>query len=126
VQVASAAPSSGGIGGFFSNLFGAKPENQSGDARGTAATASPQGKPQAASAPAKAAQTAAAGRSKPETRPADGKAAKVALAKPQPSPPRQETSEEPAAKPASTTNLLSGAAPTVPTGEFENRFGAWH
>jgi murein L,D-transpeptidase YafK len=126
VQVASAAPGSGGIGGFFSNLFGAKPENQSGDARGTAATASPQGKPQAASAPAKPAQTAAAGRSKPETHPADGKAAKVALAKPQPSPPRQETSEEPAAKPASTTNLLSGAAPTVPTGEFDNRFGAWH
>jgi hypothetical protein len=124
VQVASAAPGSGGIGGFFSNLFGAKPENQSGDARGTAAT--PQGKPQAASAPAKPAQTAAAGRSKPETHPADGKAAKVALAKPQPSPPRQETSEEPAANPASTTNLLSGAAPTVPTGGFENRFGAWH
>jgi murein L,D-transpeptidase YafK len=120
VQVASAASGSGGIGGFFGNLFGAKRENQ-------AAAQSPQAKPHAAPATAKPAQTAAAGtRSKPEAHPADGKTAKVAIAKPQPSSQRQEGSDEPEAKPASATSLLSGAAPTVPTGGFENRFGAWH
>jgi murein L,D-transpeptidase YafK len=123
VQVASAAPSTGGIGGFFSNLFGPGRESPSVDAHGTPATAPPQAKQQ----PAKPAQTAAAGnpRSKPETPPADGKTAKVATDKPQPSPPRQEESVEAQAKPASTTSTLSGAAPTVPAGGFENRFGAW-
>jgi murein L,D-transpeptidase YafK len=113
MQVASAAPSSGGIGGFFGNLFGSKRENQSGDARGTGAAQSPQAKP--APATAKPAQTAAA----------DSKTAKVAVAKPQPSPPRQEASAEPEAKSTSAANLLNGAAPTVPAGGFDNRFGAW-
>jgi murein L,D-transpeptidase YafK len=119
VQVASAG-SSGGVGGFFGNLFGPKRENQSGDTRGTSAAQSPQAKPQAAPATAKPA--AAGTHAKPETQPADSK--KVAMAKPQPSPPRQEASAE-EAKPVSTTNLLNGAAPTVPAGGFENRFGAW-
>ena len=44
---------------------------------------------------------------------------------PQPAAPRQEASAEPEAKPASTVSLLNGAAPTVPAGAFENRFGAW-
>jgi murein L,D-transpeptidase YafK len=126
MQVASAAPSSGGIGGFFGNLFGSKRENQSGDARGTVAAQSPQAKPQPAPATAKPAQTAAGSvRSKPEAQPADSKTAKVAVANPQPSPPRQEASAEPDAKSTSTANLLNGAAPTVPAGGFDNRFGAW-
>ena len=29
------------------------------------------------------------------------------------------------AKPANNAAILSGAAPTVPSGGFENRFGAW-
>jgi murein L,D-transpeptidase YafK len=116
VQVASAAPSSGGVAGFFGNLFGPKRDNQSADARGTtAAQPSPQAKPQPAPAAAKPAPAAAG----------DGKTAKVAMAKPQSSPARQEASAEPEAKPASTPNLLNGAAPTVPAGGFENRFGAW-
>jgi hypothetical protein len=41
---------------------------------------------------------------------------------PGPAAPTQEAS---AAAPASGTNLLRGAQPTVPTGAFDNRFGAW-
>ncbi len=119
VQVASAAPNSGGIGGFFGNLFGSKPQNPS----GTQAVQTPQTKPSPATA--KPVQSTAAGstRSKTETQPADGKTAKVALAKPQSSTARPEAAPEPDAKGASTPNLLNGAAPTVPTGGFENRFG---
>jgi murein L,D-transpeptidase YafK len=122
VQVASAAPSSGGVAGFFGNLFGSKREDKS-----TESNPQSQANPKPALVAPKPAQTAAAGtlRPKPETQPADSKNAKVAMAKPQPSPPRQEASAEPEAKPASTTNLLNGAAPTVPAGGFENRFGAW-
>jgi len=112
VQVASA--DSGGIKGFFANLFGSKPSEH---------PAEPSAKPNATSAqPA----TASASRSaKAETRPTDGKRAKVAGAKPESPPPRQQTNAEPEAKPASTDNTLAGAAPTVPAGPFENRFGAW-
>jgi murein L,D-transpeptidase YafK len=115
VQVASA--SSGGFGGFFSNLFGPKRESQSSDSR-------PAQAPQAKSQPAKPATTTA--QAKPDAQRADAK--KVAMAKPQPAaaPARQDASPNEEAKPASAPNLLNGAAPTVPTGGFENRFGAWH
>jgi hypothetical protein len=116
VQVASAAPSSG-VGGFFGNLFGSKP---SADARPAQQTVvSPQAKPQPAPAAAKPSQSTAAQTT------ADSKTAKVATAKPQPSTARQETPTEPEAKVSSAPSLLSGAAPTVPAGGFENRFGAW-
>ena len=127
VQVASAGSNSGGISGFFSNLFGSKPA-QSGDTRAAATPPSAPAKPQAGSpAHSKSAQTAAlgGGRAKPDVQPADGKSAKVA-AKPQTLPARPEEAAEPEAKSASTPSLLNGAAPTVPTGGFENRFGAWH
>ena len=127
VQVASAGSSSGGISGFFSNLFGSKPA-QSGDTRAAATPPSAPAKPQAGSpAPSKSGQTAAlgGGRAKPDVQPADGKSAKVA-AKPQTLPARPEEAAEPEAKSTSAPSLLSGASPTVPTGGFENRFGAWH
>jgi murein L,D-transpeptidase YafK len=107
VQVASTTPSSGGISGFFSNLFGSRRETPS-----TAAPAQP--------APAKV----AAAPSKPASPPPPpDKAGKVAAAKP--APPAPEVAGE-EGKPASQPSLLSGAAPTVPAGGFENRFGAWH
>jgi len=112
VQVASAGASSGGMGGFFSNLFGSKRESQSSESRAPALQAA-QTKP-----PAKAAANA-----KPDAQPADSK--KVAMARPQTSPARQEAPAVQDAKPAPSPNLLNGAAPTVPTGGFENRFGAW-
>jgi hypothetical protein len=114
VQVA-AAGSGGGIGSFFSNLFGSKGEEEASEARPAAAAAAPKAKP-AASKPT---QTAAA-RSKPEPRSAE--------IRPKPSvapAPQQEANAAPPAKPASASSLLSGAAPTVPAGGFEGRFGAW-
>jgi murein L,D-transpeptidase YafK len=140
VQVASAA-SSGGIGGFFGNLFGSRSEERSvsqwGMPVGETASkpkASPPSAKQAQPA-AKATRTAAQGKarpksepqpaaqSKPEPQPA-GSGTATAYA-PQPTPPRQEASAEPTAKPAGTLTLLNGAAPTVPAGGFEGRFGAW-
>jgi murein L,D-transpeptidase YafK len=114
VQVASAS-SSGGIGGFFSNLFGSKGDDQKTE---PAEVSAPKTKPTA-----KPSQTAVAGaiRPKSEPQPAETKTA----AKPQPAPPpRQEASAEPRSAPPAD-NLLNGAAPTVPSGGFENRFGAW-
>jgi murein L,D-transpeptidase YafK len=124
VQVASAAPaSSGGIGGFFGNLFGSKGEDQS--ASQPAPVAAPKTKP--AAAPAKPTQTAVAGaiRPKSEPRPAETKTASAAAAKPQPAAPRQEANADPGSKPASTSGLLNGAAPTMPSNGFEGRFGPW-
>jgi murein L,D-transpeptidase YafK len=129
VQVASAAPSTGGISGFFGNLFGSKRESQNVDTRATVATPTPQTKPQpGGTAPSKPSQTAAlgGGRSKPDPQRTDDKSAKVATANPKPLPARPEAGAEPEATPSSTPSLLNGAAPTVPTGGFENRFGAWH
>jgi murein L,D-transpeptidase YafK len=131
VQVASAAPaSSGGIGSFFGNLFGSKGEDQAtAPPRGAqpAEASTPKSKP-AATAAAKPAQTAAAGAIRPKSEPqkseqqADTKTANAGATKP--SPPRQEASAEPS-KPDSINGLLNGAAPTMPSGSFENRFGAW-
>ncbi len=117
VQVASAAPSSGSIGAFFGNLFGSKSENA--ETRGTSAAQSPQAKSQSAptASPAPTAVTGST-HSRPETQRTDSQ--RLATAKPQLSPTHRTTSAEPEAAPASTTNLLNGAAPTVSAG-----FGAW-
>ena len=123
VQVASAAPSSGSIGTFFGNLFGSKRENQSAETRGTSTAQSPQAKSQPAptATPAPTPTTA-----KPETQRAESQ--KLATAKPQLSPPHRTTSAELEgttsaeleATPASPTNLLNGAAPTVSADRFEH------
>jgi murein L,D-transpeptidase YafK len=118
VQVASAS-SSGGIGSFFGNLFGSKSEEPAAAEKPGATP--PKTKPAAA---AKATQTASAARPKSE-QPAATKTASVA---PPAKPPAQQASAEepPTSKPAaSSSNLLSGAAPTMPSNGFEGRFGAW-
>jgi hypothetical protein len=112
VQVASAAES-GGIKGFFANLFGSKREQAA--ESGAKAPASGQS---AAPAPNRSAKT--------EIQATDSKRSKVAVAKPEPTPSRQQASSEPEAKPANTANTLAGAAPIVPAGVIDNRFGAWH
>ena len=130
VQVASAGSgSSGGIGGFFGNLFGSKGEDQSASPQ-PAPVSAPKSKPAAAPAAAKPTQTAAvqtgaaaATKPKSEPRPAETKTANAA--KPQPAAPRQEANADAGSKPASTTGLLNGAAPTMPSGGFEGRFGPW-
>jgi len=109
VRVASAAPSSSGIGAFFGNLFGSKRDNPS-----AAASTTPTPAPTQSGTP-----TATQAKHKPQNT-TDGK--KDATTKPQPSPPQQEASAEPGAG-GRTSNLLGGAVPTVPAGSFENRFG---
>jgi murein L,D-transpeptidase YafK len=131
VQVASAG-SSGGIGSFFSNLFAPRNEEQSGAQWGMPVGESA-AKPKAAPAAAKPVQTAAKPKSearpksvaKPKSEPQPQVPRTATAYAPSPAPPRQEASAEPEAKPASTLSLLNGAAPTVPAGGFENRFGAW-
>jgi murein L,D-transpeptidase YafK len=127
VQVASTAPSSGGIGSFFSNLFGGSREEAQPAPKAT--------ETRAKSTPARTAP--AASKTKSEPRPAESKPAetRTAAAKPEwpaPPPPRQEASAEApaaqqsaAASGAATSGLLSGAAPTLPSSAFDNRFGAW-
>jgi hypothetical protein len=51
-------------------------------------------------------------------------AAKPAASKPEAAA-KQEANAEPERKAASDNAQISGAAPTVPSGGFENRFGAW-
>jgi murein L,D-transpeptidase YafK len=123
VQVASAAPGGGGgIGGFFSNLFGSKSEDPQ---AAPASTSAPAAKSKSAKPATKAvASTTARPKSEPQ------RAASVTTKPPDPpskppaSPPRQEA--EPQSKPAvAASSTLSGAAPTVPAGGFDNRFGAW-
>jgi murein L,D-transpeptidase YafK len=96
VRVASAAPSSNSIGAFFGNLLGSKRDNTSANVRESSVTQPVQTKSQAAPT------------------------------KPQASAPQQEREPPPDAGGARTTNLLIGAAPTVPAGGFENRFGPSH
>jgi hypothetical protein len=115
VQVASATPaSSGGIGGFFSNLFGSKAEDQG------AASASTQPAPTSKNSKRVAAKAGqSAGGPKPEPQPAETKTAKASA-------PKQENNGEPQRNTASATSVLNGAAPTVPSGGFDSRFGAWN
>jgi murein L,D-transpeptidase YafK len=134
VQVASAAPaSSGGISGFFGNLFGSKSEDQSAaETKPPPIVGTPKTKPATAPAGTKSTPTMVAAakpkaESKSEPHPAETKTANAApAAKPPAAAPRQEANAEPESKPAGNTGLISGAAPTVSSNQFEGRFGAWH
>jgi murein L,D-transpeptidase YafK len=118
VRVASAAQNSSSIGAFFGNLFGSKPDNTSPNVREASAKPAIQTKSQAPMAPG--------------ATPAQSKIKVIAAGLPEGQrtmdPPQQESSGEPRppdAGGARTPNLI-GAVPTVPTGSFQNRFGAWH
>jgi hypothetical protein len=122
VQVASAAPaSSGGVGSFFSKLFGSKSEDQGAAANVSQAseTSTSKSKRTAAAKPGQSA--AGAPRPKPE-QPGEAKSATAGKA----SAPKDEKHGEPERNTASTTGVLNGAAPSVPSGGFDNRFGAWN
>ena len=126
VQVASAGPSggSGGIGSFFGNLFGSKSESEPAAPR-AAEAAKPKSNPPAAARPP---QVAAAARPKQSEPPPSPPKAATGAIKPQTRQASTEPESSPASpepKPANTTTLLSGAAPTMPSGGFDNRFGAW-
>jgi murein L,D-transpeptidase YafK len=117
VQVASATPSSGGIGGFFTNLFGSKGEEPAaGPSKDKPEASAPKSKPAA-----KPATTAVAAK-KSETQKSEPQLASAAS---KPVPARQEASAAPSKQPENINDLLTGAAPPVPSNGFENRFGAW-
>jgi murein L,D-transpeptidase YafK len=135
VQVASAAPaSSGGIGGFFGNLFGSKGEDQSASEAKSPPTAAgaPKTKPAAAPAGAKSTPTAVASVAKPksepksEARPTETKTASAAPARPPAAAaPRQEANADPESSKPAGNAVMNGAAPTMPSNGFEGRFGPW-
>src|SRR5215470_16023540 len=115
---------SGSIGSFVRNLFGIKNEDQAAVAHNEASVEPPAPKTKPATSKPKHPAVAAAGAIRPKSGPqmANKKTA-IALA-PKPSPKRQ-ASTEPQSTPESTTPpLLSGAAPTVPVGSFDNRFSS--
>jgi len=117
VHVASAAPSSSGIGAFFGTFFGSKNDNTSTHVDESSVT---QQKSHAAPADTAPGQTkATTSKGMPEGQQNDRK--NLAASNPQASPPQQKPSTEPPpdAGPARTTNLLIGALPTVPAGAFE-------
>jgi len=122
VQVASAGSQSGG---FFGNLFSfgrSEPAPQPAPAQANLP------KPKA-NAPAKPAATAvAAAKPKTQSEPAQPatRSANAGAIRPQgqQAPQAEAYADAAPAKPA-TNALLNGAAPTVPAGGFENRFGAW-
>jgi murein L,D-transpeptidase YafK len=123
VQVASAAPSSGGVGSFFSNLFGSKAEDQGAASRAAQAADAATSKSKRTAAAAKSGQSAAgAPRPKPEAQPPEIKTANSA----KPSASKPDANGEPQPDAASATGLLNGAARTVPSGGFDGRFGAWN
>jgi hypothetical protein len=112
---------SGSIGSFVHNLFGSKSEDQVPVAHNEAPIepSAPKTKPATSKRKHPAVAAARADGAKLRAQPANKKTA-IALA-PKPSPKRQ-ASAEPQSTPESTTpSLLSGAAPTVPVGSFDNR-----
>ncbi len=125
VQVASAGPTQSS-GGFFGNLFSFGHKEEPPPAAANVQTA----KPKAAAKPAhpttkKPTQTATAAAALPahakprgEARPANVKSANAAPAR------TQEADATPPGKPEDA-GLLRGAAPTVQSNGFENRFGGW-
>ena len=131
VQVASAEPTQSS-GSFFGNLFSFGRKEEPPPAAANVQTAKP--KTAAKPAPAttkKNTQTATAAilpvhpKPRGEAQPANVKSANAAPARPQSAPARtQEADAIPQSKPESSA-LLSGAAPTVQSGGFENRFGGW-
>jgi murein L,D-transpeptidase YafK len=129
VQVASAAPASsgGGIGSFFSNLFSKSDDQSAAQKPAQPEASAPKTKPVAVAAAKPApAPTASAAAIRPKSEPQPAAETKTAAAtKPQAAAPRQEANAAEPTKPDSINSLLNGAAPTVPSGGFENRFGAW-
>jgi hypothetical protein len=123
VQVAS-AESSGGIGSLLGNLFGSKSEGQTATKRNTPpGQVSTQKAEPSVSEPAPA---IAAIRPKFRPQPENARTASALVPRQPAALAKREASVEPQSTPKSTTTtLLNGAAPTVPTGSFDNRFGAW-
>jgi hypothetical protein len=72
--------------------------------------------------------TSETSKAKPAAKPTQtASTAKPGAIRPQPKPSAPQETQEANANPtpAAAASLLSGAQPTVPSGNFEGRFGAW-
>jgi hypothetical protein len=130
-ELASAQPSSGGS--MFGNLFSSSGSSSGGGmmdrmksmvglgGSNSADKAAPA--PKAKPAPTKTAKTKPTEKKEPAAKQTATTNPGAIRPKSEPAEPGQQTaSTQPAASGQSTIN---GAAPTVPTGAFDNRFGAW-
>jgi murein L,D-transpeptidase YafK len=123
VQVASAGPTQSS-GSFFGNLFSfgrSEPAPQPAPAQ--ANLPKPKANPPAKPAPTVTASVKPKTQSEPEQ---PSRSASAGAIRPQQQQQQQADAYADATQPKPATNaLLNGAAPTVPAGGFENRFGAW-
>jgi hypothetical protein len=121
-KVATAQSPSSWFGGLFS--LGGKSSSTAASEPATASIPTPKRKPAAASKPVQTASTTV----RTKTAPAPQHASEPAPA-PAPGAIRpqhtQEASAVSHAKPASGASLMSGAQPTVPSGSFDSRWGAF-
>jgi hypothetical protein len=107
---------SGSIGSFVRNLFRSKSEDQPPVAHNEAPV-----EPKMKSATSKPKTVAAVPRAKLRSR---QPTTKTVTEGPKPSPKRQASAESQSPPESSTPPLLSGAAPTLPTGSLDNRVGS--
>jgi murein L,D-transpeptidase YafK len=140
-RTAAAQPSSGG--GMFGNLFsGGSASSQTPAAPASSAAPAPagggvmdrmarmvglggsssSGSEKAAPAPkAKTAPSKQTAKAKTDEKKPTKQTANAGAIRPKSEPSEQQTAQAPASSPG----VISGAQPTVPTGAFDNRFGAW-
>jgi hypothetical protein len=109
----------GSITSFIRNLFGSKSEDQPPVAHNEAPVKPSAPKAKSATSKPKHRAVAAAG-----ARPAKLATSKTATEVPKPSPKREAGAQPQNPSESPTPPLLSGAAPTLPTGSFENRVGS--
>jgi murein L,D-transpeptidase YafK len=120
-------------GGVFTNLFSSSGSSSSGGGvmdrmksmvglGGSTASEPAAPAPKSKPAPTKTAKTKPAEKKEPAKQTANANAGAI-RPKSEPAAPQQQTaSTQP---PSSGQATINGAAPTVPTGSFDNRFGAW-
>jgi murein L,D-transpeptidase YafK len=133
-RTASAQPSSGG-GSFFGGLFSSSGSESSSGGQSSSggvmdrmarmvglggSSASEKAAPKAKPAPSKTKSKAT--EKKEQAAKQSANAAPAARPKSEPATQQQTASTQP---PASGQTTINGAQPTVPTGAFDNRFGAW-
>jgi murein L,D-transpeptidase YafK len=121
-KVATAQSPSSWFGGLFS--FGGKSSSSAAPEAATASIPTPKRKPATASKPVQTASTTVRTKTPPASQHASTPPSSPApgAIRPQHT---QEASAAPLAKPASSASLMSGAQPTVPSGSFNSRWGAF-
>jgi hypothetical protein len=113
----------GSIGSFVRNLFGSKNEDQPPVAHNEAPVEPSAPKTKSARSKPKHPAVAAAPAHSAKLRPQPANT-KTATEVPKPSPTRQASAEPQSPPESATPPLLGGAAPTLPTGSFDNGVGS--